>query len=898
MIPRSISMEELRAVVGDEQHERHLANSVFNEVLTHINNRQSALISAADAELAPIDVLTDEIENAIRRASASPAEDIAADEIVTFVEKVLKYLLARNHYEPLRRVVGTLGGAACERYYYYRKIEGPLFDALDTGEPVVLAITAEARRIARCLLDRYDREDRKRRIFVWTTGSDLFEIERDGNETRYLRPGDASTYDIRYRIRRLSEELDTDCSDEDRALARRQLSAEGFKPFSEVRSVTLWIRSPQELDRRMDIDVVADDLNRPSDDEFPPEAIEPLGQVAAQAYLQEQIQERDSLPKSTSMFEEESPFAKILRFITQRRIRNALYILQDAHQYLSATGIVDRVANRTASTLKDANIRLRRAGTGTQIVALAADFKPPSDLTTEVKKIELNLPSRRELLAEYRRRLHSHIARWNGTTPEELDSLATSDHLVRIADSAAGMSLMEAVNAVRPLVALEDVQPDDVMAAIQDAKKSAVKRNPALELVDTHSVRQLDLGGMNRFLEWLASRKKVFDQPDKARAVGIERPPRGVLLLGIPGTGKSLAAKLIARDWELPLVRLDMGAVQDKFVGESEKNIRDALKIVEAMSPCVLWIDEIDKGVAQDDGAHSHSTALNVRATLLTWLQEARVPAFVVATANRFNSLPPELTRAGRFDARFFLGCPDAGGREQILNIHLNARGIDLDGRDLKPVVDLTQGFTGAELEQVVLDASYAAFNKDKKLTLDDLVVSASQSTPLIRAVGKGLDEVWNLIEQGRVLPASDSLLSRTQLAKLIDPDLFSPMYCRQENISGWDRQASKGARMLMRDPLQGPAAAVLETGDAEWIFVQTNVRFDPADQHDWKFLDKISTIAANGVLDTLVTQYGVEAILFENPERMRHFVEDSVLGAYAELYRPTVADEANEASN
>jgi SpoVK/Ycf46/Vps4 family AAA+-type ATPase len=289
---------------------------------------------------------------------------------------------------------------------------------------------------------------------------------------------------------------------------------------------------------------------------------------------------------------------------------------------------------------------------------------------------------------------------------------------------------------------------------------------------------------------------------------------------------------------------------------------------------------------------------LNVRATLLTWLQETRVPAFVVATANRFNALPPELTRAGRFDARFFLGCPDADGRKQILNIHLNARGIGMDVDDLKPVIDLTQGFTGAELEQIVLDALYAAFNRDEKMTLNDLVAAASQSTPLIRAVGKGLDEVWNLIEQGRVLPASDSLLSRTQLAKLIDPDLFSPMYCRQENISGWDRQASKGARMLMRDPLQGSSAAILETGDDEWAFVQTNVRFEPADQHHWKFLDKISTIAANGVLDTLVTQYGVEAILFENRERMRQFAEDSVLGAYAELYRPAALDEASEMSD
>ena len=897
MIRRSVSIHDLRAVVDEERYELYLANPVCHSLLVHINDRQSVLIGKADAELAPVDALADVIDDAVQGETASTTQ--AARDVMGFVEEVVQYLLAGHHYEPLRRIAGTIGKAEipCNRYYFYRKIEGPLFDAIDSGESVVLAITAETRRLARSLVERYNHEDRRRRIFVWTTGSDLFEIQREGGETRYLTPGDPANYRVRYNVRRLSDELGADCSDDDKAEARKGLEDEGFRVFADG-ALRLWIRHPQEFDRLMDVEVVADDLSLPSDDDLPTDEIKHVCEMAAQDYLRSKIKERDSLPKATSAFEDEFLFAKVLRFITERRIKNALYILQDAHQYLAATGMLDRFANRTASTLKDANIRLRRAKTGTQIVALAADFKPPSDLTTEVKKIELNLPSRRELLAEYRRRLHSDIARWNGTTPEELDPLATSDDLVRIADSAAGMTLMEAVDAVRPLLAVGNVRPEDVMAAIQDAKKSAVKRNPALELVDTHSVQQLDLGGMDRFLGWLESRKKVFDQPDKARAVGIERPPRGVLLLGIPGTGKSLAAKLIARDWKLPLVRLDMGAVQDKFVGESEKNIREALKIVEAMSPCILWIDEIDKGVAQDDGAHAHSTTLNVRATLLTWLQETRVPAFVVATANRFNALPPELTRAGRFDARFFLGCPDADGRKQILNIHLNARGIGMDVDDLKPVIDLTQGFTGAELEQIVLDALYAAFNRDEKMTLNDLVAAASQSTPLIRAVGKGLDEVWNLIEQGRVLPASDSLLSRTQLAKLIDPDLFSPMYCRQENISGWDRQASKGARMLMRDPLQGSSAAILETGDDEWAFVQTNVRFEPADQHHWKFLDKISTIAANGVLDTLVTQYGVEAILFENRERMRQFAEDSVLGAYAELYRPAALDEASEMSD
>ena len=162
------------------------------------------------------------------------------------------------------------------------------------------------------------------------------------------------------------------------------------------------------------------------------------------------------------------------------------------------------------------------------------------------------------------------------------------------------------------------------------------------------------LGGMERFWRWLEIRHRIFCHPELASQFGIDKRPKGVLILGIPGTGKSLAAKLIAREWQLPLIRLDMGAVHDKWVGSSEERIREAPRIAQAMSPCVLWIDEIDKGIAQGEGTSSNSVDMNIRATLLTWLQENDSAVFVVATANRFANLPPELTRAGRFDARFF----------------------------------------------------------------------------------------------------------------------------------------------------------------------------------------------------------------------------------------------------
>ena len=201
-------------------------------------------------------------------------------------------------------------------------------------------------------------------------------------------------------------------------------------------------------------------------------------------------------------------------------------------------------------------------------------------------------------------------------------------------------------------------QPAELVAAMHDAKKKSIARSPALEVIDLKGVEP-KLGGLDRLVSWLETRRLVFDRPEAARAAGIDRRPKGVLLLGIPGTGKSLAAKVVAKNWKLPLLRLDLGAVQDKWVGSSEARIREALKTVAAMSPCVLWIDELDKGIAQGEGTASHSTDLNIRATLLTWMQEYTEPIFIVATANRISHLPPELMRAGRFDARFFSDAQD-----------------------------------------------------------------------------------------------------------------------------------------------------------------------------------------------------------------------------------------------
>jgi hypothetical protein len=575
-----------------------------------------------------------------------------------------------------------------------------------------------------------------------------------------------------------------------------------------------------------------------------------------------------------------NPFAlaELVGYIVERRPSNALIVIQDVDQYLDKS--MDRIASHTASVLRDASIRLGRLELGPQMVLLGTEFSAPANLTREVLQLQLPLPTARELTACFRQILPRQFG-WGDAYPPD-DPYATNDDLLRLAQSASGMSLSEATEAIRSGLQSSSGDAERLLQSVQRAKRSGVRVNPALEVVDT-SALSASLGGMESFMSWLQPREKVFKHPDRARDAGIGRAPRGVLLLGIPGTGKSLAAKEIARRWGFSLVRLDMGALQDKWLGESERNIRSALRIVDAMSPCILWIDEIDKGLGQE---HTHSAAQNVNATLLTWLQESRAPAFVVATANRFGGLPPELTRAGRFDGRFFFGCPGAEGRLEILRIHLAARNCELSEAPLDTVISLTEGFTGAELEQVVLDGLYAAFAEDRPLCIKDLQQACHGVKPLVASVGKGLDEIWALIDHGRVTPASEHMLNRTQLMKLIDPQRFRPVYCRLESIEGWDKISSRGAVSLMDDPYRGAAAIVLETGDDQWALVQTNVYAEKSDRWHWKFLDRVETLGTNGVFDVLITEHCVEVILFESPSTLARFAEHEYLGAYAELFQ------------
>jgi len=234
-----------------------------------------------------------------------------------------------------------------------------------------------------------------------------------------------------------------------------------------------------------------------------------------------------------------------------------------------------------------------------------------------------------------------------------------------------------------------------------------------------------DLGGMEKLKNWLKQRESIFTQ----KTSSVLDTPKGILLLGVQGCGKSLAAKTVAGIWGIPLLRLDFGRLYDKYVGETEKNLRQALKTAEVMSPCVLWIDELEKGIAS--GNDDQGTSRRLLGSLLTWMSEKSIRVFIVATANQIEALPPELIRKGRLDEIFFVDLPKSTGREHIFKIHFEKREIGYSQIDLSQIAAASNGFSGSEIEQVVVSALYACHGTNISLNTKIILQEINNTRPL-----------------------------------------------------------------------------------------------------------------------------------------------------------------------
>lgn len=356
------------------------------------------------------------------------------------------------------------------------------------------------------------------------------------------------------------------------------------------------------------------------------------------------------------------------------------------------------------------------------LVLSGSDLDVPEALTGVVTHASLPGPTEselRDLLGQVVRDVSArrHVAL--EMEPDEITALLA--HL-------RGLTLMEAEKVLTRALVEDGTLDADDLRLVAEAKKSLVERDGLLEYtpVEASLARVADLAG---FKAWLAHRTAVVRNPAKAREAGLPFP-RGVLLLGVPGCGKSLAAKAVAAEWRLPLLRLDPSGLYNKYIGESEKNFRRAMQTAERMAPVILWIDELEKAFASG-GSEDGGVSQRVLGTFLSWLQERAGDVFVVATANDVQRLPPEFLRKGRFDEVFFVDLPDAATRAEILRIHLEARDQDPDAFPLESLSEAADGFSGSELEQAVVSVQYAAFADGGRITPDALTAEIARTRPL-----------------------------------------------------------------------------------------------------------------------------------------------------------------------
>jgi len=400
--------------------------------------------------------------------------------------------------------------------------------------------------------------------------------------------------------------------------------------------------------------------------------------------------------------------------------QNGIYVLCDAHP-----GFKDPVAMRLIR-----EIALSHGKSARTLVFVSPRLdEMPSELLRLSAHFHPRLPNRddiRLLVSEEAKRYEHQTGEKPRGDKQALEMLIM--HLL-------GMEQEDVRRLVRQ--ALRDdgaIDADDVRRVL--ATKYEALGGAGTLAYEQSKVRFDDVGGLARLKHWVSLRRAPFLD---GGAADVDRP-KGIVLLGVQGGGKSLAARAIAGEWGVPLMRLDFGALYNKYYGETERNLRAAFAAAESMSPCVLWIDELEKGISTDSGEGDGGVSRRVLGTLLTWMSERTDPVFIVATANDISKLPPELIRKGRFDEIFFVDFPGAAAREQIVRIHLGKRRQDLAKFEVAGIARLTEGFSGAEIEQAVVSASFEARSRNQAMATSDVQAEIERTRPLSVVMAEKID--------------------------------------------------------------------------------------------------------------------------------------------------------------
>lgn len=402
---------------------------------------------------------------------------------------------------------------------------------------------------------------------------------------------------------------------------------------------------------------------------------------------------------------------------------NAIFILKDFHVFFGSERGTHMDFN-LVRMLRDILVHLKV--NRKTVVFLSPRLVIPEDMEKEISILDFPLPSEDEIEEV----LNELIC--------GLDTQAvhlTSDEKKQLVSAALGLTIQEAENAFCRAIVRNKGLDSKALQIVHEEKNQAVKKTGVLEFVNTDLVLD-DIGGLENLKKWLLRRNNAWSEQAKRYHLPA---PKGVLITGVPGCGKSLTAKAMSAIWGLPLIKLDMGKIFGGLVGSSEENMRKAIATAEAVAPCVLWVDEIEKGFTGLKSGGDSGTSARVFGTFLTWMQEKTAPVFVIATANDISALPPELLRKGRFDEIFFTDLPTRSERAKIFDLHIRKRtenseiahNIQITPECCYELADLTKGYVGAEIEQIVIAAMYEAFYNGRGLEKEDLIKCIRETVPL-----------------------------------------------------------------------------------------------------------------------------------------------------------------------
>lgn len=407
---------------------------------------------------------------------------------------------------------------------------------------------------------------------------------------------------------------------------------------------------------------------------------------------------------------------------------SAIFIFKDFHLNILCT---TRPAEyEVIRKLRDMINDIKNSEAPKNLVFVSPSLSLAEELQKDVTILEFSLPTQAEILE-----LLNEMIKWN-SGGGKIQNRLTEDDKEKLVKAALGLTLSEAENAFARAMVTNGIISIDDLKLILDEKKQIIKKTGILEFVDS-DVNMNDVGGLENIKKWLAKRKNSW--LDSAKKYMLPAP-KGILITGVPGCGKSLIAKSMATMWELPLLRLDLGRIFSGIVGSSEQNMRRAISTAEAVAPSVLWIDEIEKGFANVSGQGDSGVSSRIFGTFLTWMQDKTEPVFIIATANNIHQLPPEMMRKGRFDEIFFVDLPTKTERDVIFRLHIKKRmkyeeatkGFAVTDAFIDKLTKMTEGFVGSEIESVVVSAFFEAFYEKRAVRADDFIKAVNNTVPLV----------------------------------------------------------------------------------------------------------------------------------------------------------------------